>query len=330
MAFNIVSSGIYLPRHPWQADKLDQFLNLPEGTVNTKYGVSQKYVADNHETAMSMAGKAAQECLANANLIISDVDLVIYASGTHHQSLPYDAAGLLAFLNAPHYIESFDINSTCLSFLTALDLAQSLFIANRYQRILIVSSECATGVTLKNNQPVVDVASLFADGAAAFLLEKDQQACGLIMRRFETHHAGYAHCQIQGGGSHLNPHKLSYQENLQVCQFEMDGKKLFKTIRKVLPKFIAQGLNEADIAVNDIDYLLPHQASFHALKKLPKLTGFSTSQIVNNFAMLGNQVAASIPINLHLLRTDQGNNGKTVLLMGSAAGLSLGMGLIRL
>jgi len=193
-----------------------------------------------------------------------------------------------------------------------------------------VSSELATGVTLKNNNPTLEVATLFADGAAAFLLETDPQATSLITSRFETHHAGYSHCQIQGGGSHLHPHKLSYNENLQACQFEMDGKKLFRDVRKVLPTFIRQGLHDASIDINDIDYLLPHQASFHALKKLPKMTGFPASKMVNNFAMLGNQVAASLPINLHLLRMDKTNKDKTVLLMGSAAGLSLGMGLLQL
>ncbi|MDF5485557.1 ketoacyl-ACP synthase III, partial [Vibrio parahaemolyticus] len=65
------------------------------------------------------------------------------------------------------------MNSTCLSFLSALDLAQSLFLAKRYRRILIVTSELATGITLNRNFTLKpEVATLFADGAAAFLLEE--------------------------------------------------------------------------------------------------------------------------------------------------------------
>ncbi|MCV5335289.1 hypothetical protein OFD71_44120, partial [Escherichia coli] len=77
---------------------------------------------------------------------------------------PYDASAVLAALDAPTWLESFDLNSTCLSFLSALDLAQSLFLAKRYRRILIVTSELATGITLNRNFTLKpEVATLFAD-----------------------------------------------------------------------------------------------------------------------------------------------------------------------
>lgn len=331
MAFKIISSGAYLPQNIWSSNDMDSFLNIPPGTSKNRYGVEFRHVADSFETAIYMGSMATESCLNQAGLNISDVDLLIYASGTHHQALPYDASALLSALDAPTWVESFDLNSTCISFLTALDLAQSLFIAKRYRRILIVTSEVATGVTLNRTfAPEKEVATLFADGAAAFLLEGDEQSPGLLARRFETHHSGYQYCQIKGGGSHLNPHKVTHQEYLYACRFVMDGKKLFRSIRKVMPCFLANGLSQSALSVEDIDYLLPHQASFHALKKLPQITGFSETKIVNNFPKLGNQVAASIPINLHLLRNEEAASGKTVLLAGSAAGLALGMGVIRL
>lgn len=331
MAFSIVSSGIYLPKNRWSSSDMDRFLSLPSGTSKNRYGVEYRHVADDSETAIYMGSKAVESCLAQTSHSIADIDLLIYASGTHHQALPYDASALLSSLDAPVWIESFDLNSTCLSFLTALDLAQSLFIAKRYRRILIVTSEVATGVTLNRSfAPEKEIATLFADGAAAFLLKADEQSLGLLARKFETHHSGYEYCQIAGGGSHLNPHKLTHQEYLYACRFVMDGKKLFRHIRKVMTPFLTNGLKESAISLEEVDYFLPHQASFHALKKLPNFTGFSESRIVNNFSTLGNQVAASIPINLHLLRNERDISGKSVLLAGSAAGLSLGMGLISL
>lgn len=331
VAFEIVSSDIYLPENRWSDREMDHFLGLAEGTSKDKYGVEYRHVAGSHESAIYMAGMAAKACLKRIDSNISDIDLVIYASGTHHQSLPYDASALLAFLDAPVTTESFDLNSTCLSFLTALDLAQSLFIARRYHRILIVTSELATGITLNRSFPArPETATLFADGAAAFLLESSKTSLGLITQCFETHHTGYEYCQIKGGGSNFNPHRFTHHENLQACQFIMDGKALFKHTRKIMPGFIAKSLQRASLLQSEVDYLLPHQASRHALSKLPELTGFSPEQLVTRFSTLGNQVAASIPINLHLLREEPDNQGKSVLLLGSAAGLSLGMGVIQL
>lgn len=329
MSFKILSSGSYLPVNRWSDRDMDRFLNLSPGTCREKFGVVHRHVANPKETAIYMAVQAIAQCLGEEHSLNS-VDLLIYASGTHHQSLPYDASAVLAELNAPTWTESFDLNSTCLSFLSALDLAQSLFSAKRYQRILIVTSELATGITLNRNfSPKPEIATLFADGAAAFLLEARENG-GLLTRHFETHHSGYTYCQIKGGGSHVNPHKTDHFTHLKSCQFEMEGKALFKHVRKTLPAFLDKGFKSSPVTLSDIDFFLPHQASAHAIKKLPSLTGLPAPKIVNHFSTLGNQVAASLPVNLHWLRNQPESQGKHVLLAGTAAGLAIGMGVLKL
>ncbi|GLQ75027.1 3-oxoacyl-ACP synthase III family protein [Vibrio penaeicida] len=331
MAFRILSSDVYLPQYPWNGDDFDLYLGLEKGTCRSKYAVGKRYIASGEESALFMATKAVKGCLEKADISLNDIDLLIYASGTHHQSLPYDAAAVLSQLQAPPSLASFDVNSTCLSFLSALDLANCLFKANRHQRILIVSSELGSGITLnKFKKPRPEVATLFSDGAAAYLLEAKPDAYGFHGALFETHHEGYQCCQIKGGGSNVNPHKTPYEDYLAACQFEMDGKSLFRHIVNVMPKFLQRGLARAELTKNDIAFFLPHQASYHGMVKLPKLTGFDAEKIVNNFHELGNQVAASLPINLHLLRNKHAGSDKKVLMAGSAAGLSLGMGVITL
>lgn len=329
MSFKILSSGSYLPANRWSGRDMDRFLNLPPGTCREKFSVEHRHVANPKETAIYMAVQAIAQCMGEEHSLNS-VDLLIYASGTHHQSLPYDASAVLAELNAPTWVESFDLNSTCLSFLSALDLAQSLFIAKRYQRILIVTSELATGITLNRNFiPKPEIATLFADGAAAFLLEAQEHG-GLLTRHFETHNSGYTYCQIKGGGSHVNPHQTSHFSNLKNCQFEMEGKALFKHVRKTLPAFLDKGFTSSPVALSEIDFFLPHQASAHGIKKLPSLTGLPANKIVDHFSTLGNQVAASMPVNLHWLRNQPESKGKHVLLAGTAAGLAIGMGVLKL
>lgn len=331
MAFNIVGSDIYLPKNIWTAEQLDLHLGLKKGMSKKKYGVESRHVSTEHETAIYMASEAIKGALKQASLSINDIDLVIYASATQHQSLPYDASAVLAHLQAPTSITSLDINCSCLSFLSALDYAQSIFLAKRHQRIVIVSSERVTGFTLNKMTPAtVEVATLFSDGAAAFVLERSDDAPGLSGVLFETHHQGYDLSRVRAGGSALNPHSTTHSEFLAASQFEMNGKLLFRLIIKVLPKFLDRGLKQAAITREQIDYFLPHQASHRALDKLPRLSGFPKHKTVNNFATLGNQIASSLPINLHLLRLEQAGSGKIVLLTGSAAGLSLGMGLLTL
>lgn len=356
MAFNIMGSDIYLPQQTWNGEDFDRHLSLKAGTSQNKYGVEKRYIAAPHETAIMMAGEAIIGALKNACMCLQDIDFIIYASATQHQTLPYDAAAVLAYLKAPTHLTSVDINSSCLSFLSALDYAQSLFIAKRHQRIVIVSSECGTGITLNKTTPAsIEVATLFSDGAAAYVLEADPRASGFTGALFETHHQGYELCQVKGGGSAINPHTTAHADLLTASQFEMNGKALFREMATAVPTFLEKGLQRAKVNKKHIDYVLPHQASHRAINKLPRIIGFSDHKVINNVAQLGNQIAASIPINLHLLRqkiahdrkqskqdntsddklltstiSSTPNGTKTVLVFGTAAGLSLGMGLLTL
>lgn len=126
MGFNILSSGSYLPVNQWSDREMDRFLKLPSGTCRNKFDVEYRHVADTKETAVYMAMQAITQCLANTHSL-SSVDLLIYASGTHHQSLPYDASAVLAALDAPTSLESFDLNSTCLSFSPLSILLRTFF-----------------------------------------------------------------------------------------------------------------------------------------------------------------------------------------------------------
>uniref|UniRef100_UPI000B35F59F 3-oxoacyl-[acyl-carrier-protein] synthase III C-terminal domain-containing protein n=1 Tax=Thaumasiovibrio occultus TaxID=1891184 RepID=UPI000B35F59F len=276
-----------------------------------------------------MAADALALAFAEAQCDWQDIDLLIYASGTHHQALPYDAAGLLHHISCPHPVASFDINSTCLSFLTALDMAQAAIVAGRYQRIAIVSSELASPTT-RHQEP--EVSTLFADGAAAFIIEAAPERKGLQAIKFETHSYGYEYCQIRAGGSALNTRDTSYDALVRASQFDMQGKTLFRQAARLLPTFVSQTLRSAELSMAEIDAVIPHQASFLALARLPKLLQLESEKICNHVSWLGNQVSASIPTVLHLQRQAYGDNarGKKLLLLGTAAGLSLGMGVLTL
>ncbi|WP_246616366.1 3-oxoacyl-ACP synthase III family protein [Thaumasiovibrio subtropicus] len=310
-------------------NRLSAQLNIDSNTLATRFGVKERFWATNQQSALTLAADALQQAFQQANCEWRDIDLLIYASGTQHQALPYDAAALLHHLSCPVPIASFDINSTCLSFLTALDMAQTALIAGRYQRIAIVSSELASPTTRYQE---AEVASLFSDGAAAFIIEASPEGQGLSATNFETHPCGYDYCQIKAGGTGLNPRQNSYEQLLAASQFEMRGRKLFRHAAKLLPTFVERTLNSAGITLDQLDAVIPHQASALALAKLPKLLRIDAEKISNHISWLGNQVSASLPTMLHLQRQQYGKNaaGKKVLLVGTAAGLSLGMGVITL
>lgn len=328
MSFSIRASACYLPDRSIDAEDLDRRIGLKNGTSRKRYGVERRHYASPQENALYMGAQAARQALQNTDLSLKDIDLLLYASGTSHQALPYNAAGLLAELGGCPTLACMDINATCLSFISALEFSQCAFASGRYRRILIVSSELAS-VGIGNNDP--EIATLFADGAAAFVLQADSNNIGLRPSLFRTYSEGYDYCQIRSGGSYFHPSRTDTQRFIDGAYFDMRGKQLYKLAAREMPGFLRDGLAKAGLRQSDIDYVVPHQASHSALAHLSKRLGFSSDIIINVFATMGNQIAASIPIALHQLRSGNPSlQGKNILLIGSAAGVSLGMGVLSL
>jgi 3-oxoacyl-[acyl-carrier-protein] synthase-3 len=105
----------------------------------------------------------------------------------------------------------------------------------------------------------------------------------------------------------------------------MNGKSVFKLAAEHLPAFVEQLLTQAHLRLEQIDWVVPHQASHLALTHLSKRLGFAHERVINIFADHGNQLAASMPTALDIaIRDGRICRGHRVLLLGTGAGLSLG------
>src|SRR5690606_29544664 len=126
-------------------------------------------VADEHETSSAMGAAAAREALAMAGWEDGAFDVLVGACAVMEQPIPgtsvliQDALGL-----GKSGIWAFDINQTCLSFLTALDVVAMGMETGRFKRAVIVASDIASA-GLDKAEP--QTFAIFGDGAAAICLE---------------------------------------------------------------------------------------------------------------------------------------------------------------
>jgi 3-oxoacyl-[acyl-carrier-protein] synthase-3 len=107
--------------------------------------------------------------------------------------------------------------------------------------------------------------------------------------------------------------------------FHMDGPAIFKFAAQQVGPFLDSFFERIEWERTDIDVLVPHQASRHAIMQLTGRFGFRREQVFLNLAERGNCVAASIP--LALAEAVEGGviqRGSRVLLVGTGAGLSIG------
>ena len=105
----------------------------------------------------------------------------------------------------------------------------------------------------------------------------------------------------------------------------MDGPGIFRLATKHFGHFLEAFLSDAAYERSDYEAVVPHQASRRGLSALTSLYGFRDSQVVSNLRERGNCIAASIPLALaEAVGAGRIRRGHRVLLLGTAAGLTLG------
>ena len=299
-------------------------IELPKNTVELKGQV--RYRISEGESQISLAVSACEKALKNANITINDIDCIVSASAVGIQPIPCTAALIHEKIAKGTSIPALDINTTCTSFITALDTMSYLVEAGRYERVLIVSCDVASKAL---NPKQKESFQLFSDGAAAFVIEKTQKEIGVIDAIQKTWSEGAHSTEIRGGLSNFHPKNYS-EMTKEEYMFDMNGKTVLSLSISKIPELMKNFLKNNGMKVSDIDMTVPHQASVAMPLVMQKL-GIEKDKFLDEVKEFGNMVSASVPITLvHGLENGRIKSGNTILLIGTAAGLTTNMMLIKL
>jgi 3-oxoacyl-[acyl-carrier-protein] synthase-3 len=320
---SLLGTGHALPAETVTSEELDRRLSHRAGTVERVSGVRRRHFATREENAATLAAEAARRALDAAGLTLTDIDCLVAASATMDQGLPCNAALIHRELGlSARAIPAFDINASCLGFLAALDMLAWPIVAGRYQRVLVVAADIAScGL----NWNTLEASAIFGDGAAAAVLGPSiDDRSRLLAAELSTLSKGVDLCSIPAGGSRYHPTRID-QPFDELTKFRMDGKGVFKLSAAHLPGFVERLLARAGLTRDQLDWIVPHQASHLALSHITKRLGFAPDKVIDIFADHGNQVAASLPTALDIaIRDGRIQRGQRLLLLGTGAGLSLG------
>ncbi|MEO9865083.1 MAG: 3-oxoacyl-[acyl-carrier-protein] synthase III C-terminal domain-containing protein [Yoonia sp.] len=314
----IAGTGAALPKNCVTSSSLD-LIHGYDGSLAEVTGVDQRYVVD-QETQIDLAKTASLAALQDAGLAVTDIDTVISGCAVPYQSLPATAPLIMQRLGIVDGAASaFDVNSTCLSFLTGIDMAAGLIVLGRANAVLVVASEIASRALPWSTAP--ETAALFGDGAGAAVITKGETPYSALMR---TYPSAYNACQLGAGGTRFDYHNdpVGFAEN---ARFRMDGKALFRLSAAHFTDFVDELLMRAGWEIRDVDLVVPHQASPHALRHMIRQLGVPREKVIDISATVGNQIAASLPITLdHARRNNRIKDGTKLLMLGTSAGVSFG------
>ncbi len=320
----IQSVGRYLPERVVTAKEVAERIGVEESWILERAGVAERRWA-NDETPVEMAASAVKDCFERTETRLEDVDLIIHASATPQQFIPDTAALLQRELGLGRSgVKSFSVHATCLSFMTALDIADSFIALGRHGNVLITSAEIASKA-IDFSEP--ESACLLGDMATAVLVSgspgEESNLRSMVMR---TYGDGADLCQIEAGAV---KHPLAASTKPSDYLFHMDGPELMRFALEFFPPIIGEAVVTAGLGFDDIDLVIPHQASLLAIRTMQRALGASDDQIVVNIDRVGNCVAASLPGALYdAIGEGRVDRGDTLLFAGTGAGLSMAAAVI--
>lgn len=317
----IISTGTGLPEKVLHDYELDERLGLPKGETFRITGVRQRYQSV-HETAAVLAARACGQAIMNSSLKWDDIDCLVSTSATMDKALPYNAAMIHSELGLSHRrTTTFDVGASCMSFLTGLDMISYAVDAGRFRNVMFVSSDVsAFTVDYKNLREN----GIFGDGAAAVIISKSEEnesSC-IVHSDTVTVSEGVDFCRINSGGTRY--HRRTKNSNCDAF-FEMNGRGVFALASREITPFMDKLFLNAGCRMEDIDVVVPHQASRLGIDHIATRLNIPKGKLVDIFADHGNQVGASLPTALHFgISSGKIQRGNRVLFIGTGAGLTIG------
>ena len=322
MYSRIIGTGSYLPNEAVTNDELAARLakdgvETSDEWIRSRTGIEQRYLASPNQTSSDLALFAAQNALEMAEVLPSEIDLIIVATTSPDMTFPSTACLLQAKIGADN-AAAFDVQAVCSGFVYALTTADAMVRAGQAKKALVVGSEVFSRMLdWKDRTSCV----LFGDGAGAVVLETSEEA-GILASRIHSNGRLSSilnvSSSIQGGKVVGNPFMY------------MDGQAVFKNAVSALGDVAQEVLDAANMNAEQLDWLIPHQANLRIIAATAKRLDFPMDKVVVTVNQHGNTSAASVPLAFDTaVRDGRITKGQTVLVQGVGGGFTWGANLFR-
>ena len=290
---------------------------LPDRVV--RFGTQTRYRIDDDVSQLDMLQTAAERALASAGLAPDDLDCVIAACAAGVQPIPCTAALVMERVAPGARAAAFDVNSTCTSFITALDVASRYLADGDHEHVLVVSGDVGSRFLDPAQR---ESHELFSDAAAAVVLTRGDHPGQGVLATLQQTWPAHAHDTELRGGLSRHPSSAYAGGDPADYLFDMDGRRALRGMLTVLPGFFERFWERSGLTIDDVDLVVPHQAS-GALGIAMRRLGMPVGSFVDAVAEYGNMVSASVPYTLaRCLDDGRVGPGDTVVLCGTAAGLT--------
>lgn len=310
MSFRIIGTGMYVPPKAVTNDDLSQIVETSDEWISKRVGVKERRISENEFTS-EMGLKAAQSALEDSGIKVEELDAIFAATVSGETSSPSMSCMIQHGLGAT--CMALDINAACSAFLFLLETAAAFFALHKnFKKILVVGAERMSGILDFTDR---GTCVIFGDGAGAAVLERGENYLDSVIT-------------VKGGDDVIKiPHSIGnspYFDREQDKPFvHMQGQETFKYAVTAISQDITTLLKNNNLTIDDIAWIVPHQANKRIIDFAAKRLGISNSKFFCNIEKYGNTSSASVPIALHeLAKSGNLNRGDKIILCAFGGGLS--------
>lgn len=321
----IAGVGFHVPETVITNDDLTKILDTSDEWIRTRTGIERRHVLSGNETAIQMGIEAGKKALNKSGIAAEDIDYIIAAASLGTHIYPSSACEIQAAIGASN-AACFDITAACSGLIYGMGIARAFIKSGAAKNILIVATDAISRCLDWTDRATC---VLFGDGAGAMMLTvSDDGQDDILAVELKSDGKYGSFIQMATPGKNC---PLATPNEVPEMYVKMDGKEVYKYVVTKLPGYIEECVEKSGLKLNEIDYLVPHQANLRIIEALEKRLDFDPNHVISNIQEYANTSAASIPIAI----TEAIQSGKmklpcSAILTGFGAGMTVGSAVVRL
>lgn len=317
----VLGTGAYLPERIMTNAEMEALVQTSDEWIRERTGITKRHIAADGEVTSDLGVKAAQQAIQNAGIIPDSIDLVILATTTPDETMPSTATKIQHRLGITGGA-AFDVSAACSGFVYAMTIANSFIVSGAAKRVIVIGAETYSRILDWNDRTTC---ILFGDGAAAVILEGQQQSGANSDRGvlFSKIHSDGQYTQLLATNGGVSSTMTS-------GKMFMVGKEIYRHAVSKMPSAVEEAMQATGLSSENVDWLVPHQANMRILAGVAQKLHINEEKVIATVPIHANTSAASIPLALHVGSTDgRIKQGQLLACPALGAGLTWGCTLIR-
>lgn len=316
----ILGTGSRLPSRAVSNADLERMVDTSDEWIVQRTGIRSRFILGEDEQVAGLGVAAAEEALRAAGRSAEDIDLLIVATNFPEMILPgtspFIAAGI-GLRDSPF----FDIKAGCSGFVYGMAVADGLLRSGVSRCLLLVGIEALSRMTDWTDRKTC---VLFGDGAGAVVMERaDGGQGGILGASIHGDHDKAMLLHMPAGGTRTPASHETVDQKQHVIK--MEGAGVYRSAVSMMARASLEALDVAGLTLDEVDWLIPHQANLRIIESLVRRTGINEERVIVNLDRVANTSTASIPIALdEAVRDGRIGNGDRVLLTAFGAGACFG------